>query len=361
MPEANDNDDSENKTEEPTAQRYEDFRKEGQVAQSRELNAFIVLISCVLVIYLGSPSFLVNFLEVCRNLFKTSATIAFTDVEIKRVLMTVFKSILFTVLPVAIVGFLAGILGSILQIGFNLSWKPLEPNIEKINPIKGLKKIFSMTSVVEGIKSILKIGGISYIAYLIISNSILTSFSMTDLDTNTFITYIGSTGFKMIGAISIALFVISMGDLLYKKYEYRQKLMMTRKEIKDELKEREGDSLLRARVRSVQREMAQKRMMDNIPDSDVIVTNPTHIAVAIKYDNENMAAPRVVAKGADHLAEKIKSIAKKSNIPRVENVLLARTLHKHVEVGQYIPRNLYEAVAKVLAYVYGLKGKVIGR
>jgi flagellar biosynthetic protein FlhB len=261
------------------------------------------------------------------------------------------------VLPIAAAGFIAGVLGSVVQFGFLFTWSPLEPELDRINPIAGFQRIFSISSVVEGLKSVIKLVAVVSVTYLMLRSQLLGSSSMAEMDSGAFMAYMSSTAFRLVGGVCVGLFIVAALDFSYQKYRYRQSLMMSKQEVKQEHKQREGDPLLKARVRSLQREMARKRMMQEVPKADVIVTNPTHIAVALRYDAEKMAAPRVVAKGADLVAQRIKEVARKNGIPLVENVPLARALHKSVKVGGKVPRSLYQAVAEVLAYVYRLKGK----
>ncbi|MGZ3684841.1 MAG: EscU/YscU/HrcU family type III secretion system export apparatus switch protein, partial [Bdellovibrionota bacterium] len=261
------------------------------------------------------------------------------------------------VLPIAAAGFAAGVLGSVVQFGFLFTWAPLTPDVNRINPLSGFQRVASTQSLVEGFKSLIKLIAVVSVTYMLLKTEMLGSSSMSDMESGAFMAYMTSTAFRLVGGVCVGLFVVAALDFAYQKYRYRQGLMMTKQEVKQEHKQREGDPLLKARIRSLQREMARKRMMQDVPKADVIVTNPTHIAVALKYDAEKMAAPRVIAKGADLVAQRIKEVARKNGIPIVENVPLARALHKSVKVGKTVPRSLYQAVAEVLAYVYRLKGK----
>ena len=218
-------------------------------------------------------------------------------------------------------------------------------------------RIFSMSSLVEGAKSILKLAAVITVTYILLEGQIMGSATVIDMESGQFVAYMGSSAFRLVGGVCIGLFVVAALDFTYQKLRYRKSLMMTKQEVKQEHKQKEGDPLLKARIRSLQREMSRKRMMQEVPKADVVVTNPTHFAVALRYDAEKMAAPRVVAKGADLLAQRIKEVARKNGVPMVENVPLARALHKSVKVGGVVPRSLYQAVAEVLAYVYRLKGK----
>ena len=197
-----------------------------------------------------------------------------------------------------------------------------------------------------------------FITYKLLAREVEATTATLDMDGPEFVSYMTSHGFKLMGGVCIGLFVVAALDFAYQKFKYRKSLMMTKAEVKQEHKQKEGDPLIKARIRSMQREMSRKRMMADVPKADVIVTNPTHYAVALRYDAEKMAAPKVVAKGADLVAQRIKEIARQNNIPMVENVPLARTLHKSVKVGGTVPKALYQAVAEVLAYVYRLKHRL---
>jgi flagellar biosynthetic protein FlhB len=345
------------KTEEPSAQRLEDFRQEGQVAQSRELTSLFVLLACMSTLYLAGPNIISEFMGAVRRLLSECATTTLTPESAGKIMEQVLSICGKIVLPIALAGFVAGVLGSIVQIGFNLTFTPLEPQFDRINPLNGFQRLFSLGSLVEGLKAVLKLVAVVFVTYLMVKNEILASPAITDMESFQLAGYMTSTAFRLIGGVGLALFVVAALDFAYQKFRYHKSLMMTKQEARQEHKQKEGDPLLKARMRSMQREAARKRMMQAVPKADVIVTNPTHIAVALKYDSDKMAAPRVVAKGADHLAQRIKELGKKNGVPLVENVPLARALHKSVKVGGSVPRALYQAVAEVLAYVYRLRGR----
>lgn len=345
------------KTEEPSAQRLEDFRKEGQVAQSKELTSLFVLLATLVTIYSAGPGLVTEFMGTMRKFFVESGTTTLTQDSAGAILKLCLSSSASLILPVAFAGFIAGIFGTILQIGFNFTWAPIEPQADRINPLQGIQRIVSMGSLVEGLKSLLKLIAVVGITYYMIKDEIAGSASVVDMEGFQLASYMTTTGFRMVMGVCVALFVIAALDFAYQKFRYQKSLMMTKQEVKQEHKQREGDPLLKARMKSIAREMARKRMMQEVPKADVIVTNPTHIAVALRYDTEKMAAPRVVAKGADLVAQRIKELARKNGVPIVENVPLARALHKSVKIGKSVPRSLYQAVAEVLAYVYRLQGR----
>lgn len=351
-------DSDEDKTEEPSSQRLEDFREEGQVSQSKELTSLMVLIATLGSMYAMGPSLAGDFMDFMRRMFVESAGIELTAERAGQVLWLCLGAAGHVVLPIAFAGFLAGVLGSVIQFGFLFTWAPLEPQLDRLNPISGFSRIFAWSSLLEGAKSCLKLGAVIGVTYMLIKSEIMSSASVIDMESPQLVSYMSSTAFRLIGGVCIGLFVVAALDFAYQKFRYRKSLMMSKQEVKQEHKQREGDPLLKARMKSIQREQARKRMMQEVPKADVIVTNPTHIAIALRYDAEKMAAPRVVAKGADLMAQRIKDIARKHGIPMVENVPLARALHKSVKVGGSVPRPLFQAVAEVLAYVYRLKGKL---
>ena len=357
MAEKQQSESDDDKTEEPSQQRLEDFRKEGQVAQSKELTSLFVLLATLGVMYGMGPSLAGGFMDFMRRLLAESAATELTPEKARTLMILCLGESARLVLPIAAAGFVAGVAGSVAQFGFLYTWAPLAPQMSRVNPLSGFMRIASMSSLMEGLKSILKLVAVVSVTWMLLKSEILGSTSMTDMDSAAFLEYMGGSAFRLIGGVCIGLFVVAALDFAYQKYRYHKSLMMTKQELKQEHKQREGDPLLKARIRSLQRERARKRMFQEIPKADVVVTNPTHFAVALKYDAEKMAAPRVVAKGADLVAQRIKEVARKNGVPLVENVPLARALHKSVKVGGSVPRSLYQAVAEVLAYVYRLKGR----
>jgi flagellar biosynthetic protein FlhB len=350
-------DSDEDKTEEPSSQRLEDFRKEGQVAQSKELTSLLVLMATLATMYGYGPKLASDFMDFMRKMFMEASVTELTTERAGSLLMMCLGQAGHVVLPIAAAGFIAGVLGSVLQFGFLFTWTPIEPQASRINPISGFQRIFSMGSLLEGAKSLLKLIAVVVVTYMLLESEIVGSASMTDMDSSQFVAYMSSSAFRLVGGVCIGLFVVAAMDFAYQKFKYRKSLMMTKQEVKQEHKQREGDPLLKARIRSIQREASRKRMMQEVAKADVVVTNPTHFAVALRYDGEKMAAPKVVAKGKDLIAQRIKEIARKNGVPLVENVPLARALHKSVKVGGTVPRSFFQAVAEVLAYVYRLKGK----
>ncbi|MCB0357702.1 MAG: flagellar biosynthesis protein FlhB, partial [Bdellovibrionales bacterium] len=271
-------------------------------------------------------------------------------------LLYAMKKTVLLVAPVAIIVWVVSFASSALQIGFLSNEEALKIQFEKINPVSGLKRIFSIRSLVEGVKAIFKLIIVGAISYAILESEFFILPKLVNYSVSQLFIYLGQVVFKLFGGVGFFMAVLATIDYFFQRWDFEQKMRMTKQELKEELKSREGDPLIKARIRRTQREMAQRRMMEDVPKADVIITNPTHIAVALRY-SEQMIAPTVIAKGADRIAEKIKEIARANKIPIIENKPLARTMFKTIEIGQIIPKELYTAVAEVLSYIYKLKRK----
>ena len=268
------------------------------------------------------------------------------------------KSFLLIILPVGVCSFVIGILATIAQTGLVWSTKSIEPDLEKINPLSGLGRIFSFNGVFELIKAIVKLSVCLAVLYYFFKGLMREIPNIWAMNVYGILSFLGPHLLKLLFTIAIAMLVISVIDYAYQKFQFERRLKMTKQESREERKQLEGDPAIKARIRAMQRQVASRKMMNAVKTADVIITNPTHIAIAILFDRENMMAPKIVAKGADHMAERIKQIARDNGVPCVENVPLARALFKALKVGQIISRDFYNAVAEVLAYVYRIKGKV---
>ena len=350
------------RTEEATSRRRDEAREKGQVARSQELISVGILVACLIYFYFGASGLLKKVMEIMTYGFRTSGQLNLTpDSFISLFSDYVFKGFII-IFPIMLTVLVAGILGNILQIGVMFSKEALTPKFEKVDPLKGFKRLFSVRSIVELFKGILKISIVSLAAYIVIkaevSNMLLPLMEQSVWGITT---YLGRICFKIILSTTIVLVILAILDYIYQRWEYEKSLRMTKQEIKDEYRNTEGDPLIKSRIRRLQREVAQKRMMSKVPKADVIITNPTHLAVAIQYNPENMMAPRVVAKGANIIAEKIREIARENDVPIVEDKPLAQVLYKTVDIDHSIPEDLYRAVAEVLAFVYEQKKiKVFG-
>lgn len=352
--------DLEDLTEEPTQHRLEELRAQGSVAQSRELTGTIALLGIMLAMYFLSSHFVAEMSQLMKDIFSKDLLLrvdgsdwsSFTELGTR-----CGKLFIITVMPVLSASLVLGVLTSIAQTGFLISTETLSPDFERINPLSGFMRLFSLKSLTEAFKSVLKVTVVAGAVYSALNSQMYFLPSVVALGTRQLLEYIGGTSARVFFSVGVLLLATSAFDYFIQWRRFRQQAMMTKQEAKQEHKEREGDPQIKARIRSIQRDRARKRMMKAVPKADVIITNPTHFAIAIVYSPEEGFAPKVIAKGADFLAERIKKIAREHGIPTVENKPLARTLYKHVKVGQMIPRSLYQAVAEILAYVYKLKGK----
>lgn len=347
----------EEKTEQATPRRRQEAREQGQVAASRDLSSAIILLAGFLFLSFYGSAMLRQIINVEKGIFTSLGSITISRdnyyvYSIKTIL--VFVSIL---APFMIVVTLVAVLANIGQFGFIFSFKTLIPNISKLNPISGIKRIFSLKTVVQLLINIMKLIVIAWIAYLTIIAAMPQILLLSDMDLMQIFCFGCSLVFRLGIRICLALLILSFFDYAYQKWEYEKSLRMTRQEVKEELKRMEGDPKIKARIRSIQLQLSRQRMMREIPEADVVITNPIHIAVVVKYKPGQMSAPKVVAKGARILAEKIKQIAFQNSIPIVENKFLAQALYRSVGIGEMIPAKLYQAVAEILAYVYQLDKK----
>jgi flagellar biosynthetic protein FlhB len=349
-------DDSE-KTEEASQSRREDFRKRGQVAHSKELASAFFLLAGAGSIFLLSKFFFTELSEVFRYSFGLDMVAAVREGDLTTALKMAGSKMFILSAPVLGIALIVGVGSTVVQIGFLNVEDALSPNFDKINPLEGFKRMFSLRTVVEALKSLVKLGFICAIVLMIIKSEFFKVPAMIQFNAEQLVQYLGDITVRLLSGIGMAMLLLSGADYFFQRWDLNKKMMMTKQEVKEEHKQREGDPMIKARIRRVQREMANRRMMEKVPQADVIVTNPTHIAVALKYD-ANLPAPQLIAKGADLIAEKIKQLAKEHNIPVIENKPLARTIYKTMKLGQTIPRELFTAVAEVLSYVYKLRRKV---
>ncbi|MGK5089270.1 EscU/YscU/HrcU family type III secretion system export apparatus switch protein [Bdellovibrionota bacterium FG-2] len=351
---------SEDLSEEVSQFRLEDYRKRGMVSQSKEITGLLALLAVGVVTYVYTPSIGLQIGEFMREVFRVDLSsrleLGSGDVLHGFMMKTLHLGI-FLGLPITLAGFFFGILGSFAQIGAVFSLDPLTPDFSKIDPLQGLQKFLTFRQVIEGFRLVLKMAAIVGVSYGLVKAEIFNSPAYLTSEPVSIIAGYGHAAKVIFMALIGVLIVFAALDFAYQRFEFMKNLRMTKEEAKQEHKEREGDPQIKARIRTIQRDMARKRMMQAVKKADVLITNPTHFAIAIVYDKEKMFAPKVVAKGADFIAQRMKKIAADAGVPLVENVPLARTLYKSVKVGQFVPKALYQAVAEVLAYVYRLKRK----
>ena len=352
------------KTEEPTAKKLEDARKEGQVAKSQEVATAFTLLALFIILRLAYPFIGTNFQNIFARVYNNIPNVARTYdgrlpvAYIYSILINAILTMALISAPFFITGFLIAFLCDFVQVGYKPTTKPLQPKFSKLNPVSGMKKIFSTRKLFELGKSLLKLAVMAIVIYTFFIGRTESLFLLYDMPLKQAIGLMGNLIISLGIRISVAYMVIAFLDLIYQRRKFRKDMMMTKKEVKDEFKNSEGDPQVKGAQRRRMMEASRRRMMQQLPQADVVITNPTHYAVAIKYDAQEADAPIVVAKGADYLAQKIKEIAKENDVEIVENKPLARMLYANVEVGELVPPELYKAVAEVLAYVYHLKGKV---
>ncbi|AZR73861.1 flagellar biosynthesis protein FlhB [Anoxybacter fermentans] len=347
------------KTEKATPRRRKKARKEGQVAKSKELTDAITLFGGIFLIQFMIEIVFLNLKVMMRGALTFDYRSLVNTENIITLLIHYLVLNLKLVAPFLVGTALLGGVATFLQVGPFFSVEILKPKLNRINPVKGFKNLFSLRSLVELLKALFKIFVISLTAYLILKNEwkILWDCSLMDLEQA--VRIIGSLIFKLGLAISIVMIVLGIADFIYQKYEFEKSIRMSKQEIKQEFKEMEGDPLIVSKRKERMRQMAMNRMIQAVPEADVVITNPTHIAVALKYDIETMEAPVVLAMGEGKIAEKIREIAKEHKVEIVENKPLARALYETAEVGKPIPVELYQAVAEVLAFVYRLQKRKI--
>ncbi len=351
------------KTEQPTAKKLDDARKEGQVAKSQEVATAFSLLAFFIILRVGYGFIGTNFQSIFGRVYNNIPNVARTYAGflpvayIRSILNNALLTILFICAPFFIVGFIVAFVSDLVQVGFKPTSKPLQPKLSKLNPISGMKKIFSTRKLFELAKSILKLAIMAIVIITFFNGREESLFLLYDMPLQKAIGLMGNLIIELGIRIAAAYMVIAFADLIYQRRKFNKDMMMTKQEVKDEFKNSEGNPEIKGAQKRRMMQASRRRMMQQIPQADVVITNPTHYAVAIRYDADEADAPIVVAKGADYIAQRIKEIAKENSVEIVENKPLARMLYANVEVGEMVPPELYKAVAEVLAYVYHLKGK----
>jgi flagellar biosynthetic protein FlhB len=347
----------EEKTEQPTPKKRQELKEKGEVAKSKELPSVAVLLAALISLSLFG-SFMYNHIQIImKGAFSLSSIHNFNTPEFLKFAQNIIGRFIILLSPLFAAIFITAILSNVMQVGFILSGESITPKLSKIDPIKGFGRLFSKQAFMEFIKSLLKLTIVGGIAYLTVKSEMKNFALLSDMQLNSIFVYILKIFFKIFIRCSLAMIILVVIDYAFQRWEFENRIKMTKQEVKDEFKKSEGDPLIKSRIKSIQMEMARKRMMQDVPEADVVITNPTHFAVALKYDSSTMNAPKVIAKGSRKIAEKIKDVASKHGIPILENKELARNLYSLVEVGQEIPPALYQTIAELLAYVYRLKSK----
>ncbi len=345
------------RTEKATSKKRLEARKKGQVAQSREVSSVMILMTALGVFYFAGSWIFWNLSGIISTVYQNIEVLRFTSVNSAHTFSIEYfyqfvRVLLPVLVPVAVMGFVA----NVIQVGFVISTEAMALKLNKLNPVAGMKRFVSLKSMVELGKSIIKVLFIGGIAYLLVKSEIQEFPLLIHQEVGQILVFIARVALKVCFFVCLALMILAAIDYIYQRWQYEQDLKMTKQEVKDEQKQTYGDPKVKARIRGVQMEIARRRMMAAVPEADVVITNPTRLAIALKFDAHEMIAPLLLAKGSGHIAERIREIAREHRIPIVEEKPLAQALYQMVEIGEYIPAELYRAVAEVLAYVYRLKG-----
>ncbi len=346
------------RTEEATQQRRDDFRKRGQVANTRELGSVCMLLISALMLWFMGRFFLAQMAEIVTQTMGSFLVEAARSGDYIPATLFVLKRAIMVAGPfVGILG-TVGVGATVIQTGFLNNEEALSFDLEKINPLSGLKRLVSLRAWIEGVKAIVKLIVVTAVVYYLVKDQLNQLPLLVNFSANQLMVFTGLITVRVLGGVGTFMGVLAAGDYFFQRWQLEKQMRMTKQEVKEEHKSREGDPMIKARIRRIQREMANKRMMTDVPKADVVITNPTHIACALQYDPTSMAAPKLIAKGAGVIAEKIKEVARKNNVPVMENKPLARAIFKTLKIGHTVPRELFTAVAQVLSYVYKLKRKV---
>ncbi|MCR9072040.1 MAG: flagellar biosynthesis protein FlhB [Alphaproteobacteria bacterium] len=349
--------DQSEKTEEPTPKKLSEARKKGQVANSKEINSFFVLVGAALAVAIVGPFVALRVYSPLAGLVEKSGTMPIDLGNTGQVLFDAFASVLIAMSPVFAIFMVLALAASLGQTGILFTTEPVTPKLDKISPIKGFGRLFSLRSLVEFLKGIAKMVIVGIVAVILVMPELDRLEVIVQMDVRQLLEEIQTLLLRVLFGTAAVMAVIAIADYVYQKYEHVKQLRMSRQEIRDEHKQAEGDPHVKARLRQIRQERARQRMMSAVPQADVVVTNPTHFAIALQYDTETMAAPTLVAKGVDNVAFRIREVAEANDIPIVENPPLARALFGGCELDQQIPEEHYQAVAQIISYVYRLKGR----
>jgi len=345
------------KTEKATPKKRKKAREEGQVAQSQEISTAVLFVAAFVALRAFAPGMLNRLTNMITYNFSLIGNV--NDVmdvpNISTHIWQMFGQIILLVLPLAMVILVLGLLVSIMQVGWKPTLKPLKPKFSKLSPLKGIKKVFSMKMFMELFKTTIKFAVILTVVYFVVVGEIDALLTLFYLDLVSAVLRVGNVIVTVAITVGVLYIFVAGLDYAFNRWKHEKELRMTKQEIKEEYKQTEGDPLVKSRIRQKMREASMRRMMQEVPTADVVITNPTHFACAIRYDRLSIRAPILVAKGADHMAQKIRDVATEHEVVIMEDKPLARTLYSVVEVGQEIPAELWQAVAEILAYVYSIK------
>lgn len=346
------------KTEKATPKKRQDTRKKGQAAKSQDVNTAISLLAAFTFLLFFSSKLGHVVVDVFRHSFTEYMLMDVTEANLSQIAKDLIFNVAIFMGPIMAIAVVAGIGSNLLQIGFMVTGEPLKPKLEKIDPVKGFKRIFSVRALVELLKSILKICFVGFVTFFVLWLHIDDVLILSHKSVPAALQTVGKLVLQMGISASVSLLFLSLFDYLYQRYDHEKNIRMSKQDIKDEFKNMEGDPLIKSKMKQRQREMATARMMQEVPNADVIITNPTHYAIALSYDESKADAPVVVAKGVDYMAQRIKKVAEENEVLMVENRPLAQALYKQTDIGESIPDEFFKAVAEILAYVYRIKHKI---
>ncbi|GAB4072535.1 flagellar biosynthesis protein FlhB [Barrientosiimonas marina] len=349
---------AEEKTEKATPKKRQDERKKGKVAKSTDINTAFLMLFCFMTLFAMGTFMMEHLSSLYQHTFTEYIHWDVTTQSVGRVLKEGALEMGKVLAPVMLAAILAGLAANLTQIGFLFTTEPLSPDLNKINPIQGAKRIFSARALIELLKSLLKITFIGATTFLIIWIFKGDLFMLAFKTADNAVAFFKRVTIIMGVAAGLALLCLSVLDYVYQKYDFEKNIKMSKKDVKDEHKNMEGDPQIKSKRQQQQRDIANKRMMSEVPSADVVITNPTHYAIAIKYDETEASAPYIAAKGADMIAQKIKEVAKANDVMMVEDRAIARELYDTAEIDEVIPETFYKAIAEILAYVYRLEQKV---
>lgn len=340
------------KTEPATPKRKEDARKKGNVAKSMEVNSAVVIGLSLMAFWMMGGMIVRQIEGAMNHLWSLPAELQITQDQVQSVFIYMISVVARAVGPFMLVILVGGLLANIMQVGFLISGESIKPDMNKLDVVKGFQNIFSRRSLEELIKNFLKIIFVGLVAWWVVRHELPGFFWLGDQGEAGMLSMVAASTLKLLVWTTLVILIIAFFDWAFQNWDHAQKLKMTKQEVKDERKQTEGDPQLKSRIRSTQMEMAFKRMMQDVPKADVIITNPTHLAIALSYKPDQMSAPVVLAKGARLVAERIKALAGEHNVPQVENKPLARAMFPLVEVGMEVPLEFYQAIAEILAQIY---------
>jgi flagellar biosynthetic protein FlhB len=345
------------KTEDPTSRRIADARKKGDVAKSMEVPSAAVLLAGLLTLYSTSDFILERFYMILKYYLGNLHTIEITAGNMPNITRNGMINAGTLLAPIMTVIFITALVANYAQVGVLFSTEKISPKLDKLNVIKGIAQIFSKQTMANTVKSFAKIAVVGYVAYSEVIKALPHILPLIDNQPITILIFVSKVAFWIFLKAALIIALLAAADYAFQRWQFMEKMKMTKQEVKDEAKQTDGDPHVKGRIRAIQMEMARQRMMEEVPKADVVITNPTRLAIALKYDPLAMTAPTVLAKGAGLIAQRIKEIAAENNIPMVEDKPLAQTLFKNVEINESIPENLFQAVAEVMAYVFNTKQK----